>query len=164
MIAEFFSKCAQAFPSITSPAKVQHSAWPIWLAVKWIWLFLPQGRQCLSFKRVEFAHWAFQGPSGFALLPPFELSLRMLFQVSTTPLLVFLPTGTRRHSSLPLIPNLSEYGYSSFWLGLAVPQGTPDAIVKCLNLAVNNAFKNLFSKTALRTKYGPCWEADPKSW
>jgi hypothetical protein len=46
--------------------------------------------------------------------PPFELSLRMLFQVSTTPLLVFLPTGTRRHSSLPLIPNLSEYGYSSF--------------------------------------------------
>ena len=40
------------------------------VAVKWIWLFLPQGRRCLSFKRVEFAHWAFQGPSGFALLPP----------------------------------------------------------------------------------------------
>ena len=153
-----------AFPSITSPAKAQHSAWPIWWRSSGFGCFYLRAGGASASNGSNSRIGRFKVQAGLLYFPPFELSLRMLFQVSTTPLLVFLPTGTRRHSSLPLIPNLSEYGYSSFWLGLAVPQGTPDAIVKCLNLAVNNAFKNLFSKTALRAKYGPCWEADPKPW
>lgn len=62
-------------------------------------------------------------------------------------------TGPRRHSSLPLVPTLIESGYGSFtpsfWLGLAAPKGTSDAVVKRLNLAMNNALnKSIFKDRA----------------
>ena len=50
-------------------------------------------------------------------------------------------TGSRRHSTMPELPTLAETGFAdydpSFWIGLAVPRGTPGPIVLRLNQALN---------------------------
>jgi tripartite-type tricarboxylate transporter receptor subunit TctC len=52
-------------------------------------------------------------------------------------------TGTRRHVALPDIPTLAEAGVPAFdpgfWVGLAVPRGTPAPAVAALNGALQRA-------------------------
>ncbi|KTT27655.1 Bug family tripartite tricarboxylate transporter substrate binding protein [Pseudacidovorax intermedius] len=52
-------------------------------------------------------------------------------------------TGLRRLTSMPEVPTLTECGYprfdASFWIGLAVPQGTPAAVVARLSKALDTA-------------------------
>ncbi|QJW83768.1 tripartite tricarboxylate transporter substrate binding protein [Ramlibacter terrae] len=54
-----------------------------------------------------------------------------------------LQTGARRHVTLPQLPTLAEAGFRnfdpSFWIGLAVPKGTPAPVVARLNAALNKA-------------------------
>lgn len=52
-------------------------------------------------------------------------------------------TGARRHVTLPHLPTLAEAGFRnfdpSFWIGLAVPTGTPAPVAARLNAALNKA-------------------------
>lgn len=68
-------------------------------------------------------------------------------------------TAARRHAALPDVPTLAEAGFRdwdpSFWIGLAVPKGTPGAVVARLNAALNAAL----AQTAVKARaqaYG--WE------
>jgi tripartite-type tricarboxylate transporter receptor subunit TctC len=61
-------------------------------------------------------------------------------------------TGPKRHSAFPQVLTLAESGYGNFapvfWIGLAAPKGTPDAVVRRLNQALNSAL----SKPVFREK------------
>lgn len=52
-------------------------------------------------------------------------------------------TGLRRLSSMAEVPTLTEEGFprfdASFWIGLAVPQGTPAAVIARLSKALDTA-------------------------
>lgn len=52
-------------------------------------------------------------------------------------------TGLRRLSSMSEVPTLTEEGFprfdASFWIGLAVPQGTPAAVIARLSKALDTA-------------------------
>ncbi|RYF46965.1 MAG: tripartite tricarboxylate transporter substrate binding protein, partial [Comamonadaceae bacterium] len=52
-------------------------------------------------------------------------------------------TSSRRLGSMPDVPTLAESGWArfdpSFWIGLAVPKGTPASVVLRLNKALNAA-------------------------
>lgn len=52
-------------------------------------------------------------------------------------------TASRRLGSMPEVPTLAESGFPrfdpSFWIGLAVPKGTPNTVVTRLNKALNHA-------------------------
>ncbi len=52
-------------------------------------------------------------------------------------------TGARRHSTLPDVPTLAEAGMPAFdpgfWVGLAVPRGTPATAVAALHAALQRA-------------------------
>jgi tripartite-type tricarboxylate transporter receptor subunit TctC len=54
--------------------------------------------------------------------------------------------GAKRMAELPDVPTMAESGYPDLrvitWNGLVVPAGTPDAIVKRLNAAINDALKS----------------------
>lgn len=67
-------------------------------------------------------------------------------------------TGPTRHHAYPQVLTLAESGYgssaTSFWLGMAVPKGTPDAVVKRLNQALNIAL----AKPAFKER------ADSEGW
>ena len=67
-------------------------------------------------------------------------------------------TGPKRHGAFPKVLTLAESGYGSFaptfWLGMAVPKGTPDAVVKRLNQALNIAL----AKPAFKER------ADSEGW
>jgi len=67
-------------------------------------------------------------------------------------LVPLVQTARRRLVSLPQVPTLAEAGYAdfdaSFWIGLAVPHGTPAAAVARLNRALNVAL----SQTAIRAR------------
>ena len=55
-------------------------------------------------------------------------------------------TGKQRAPSLPQVPTVAELGYTGFdsgsWAGIAVPKGTPVAIVNRLNKAVQSALND----------------------
>ena len=55
-------------------------------------------------------------------------------------------SSKERVPQYPDVPTFNEVGFgsypSSFWLGIAVPSGTPDAIVQKLNAAFNEAAKD----------------------
>jgi tripartite-type tricarboxylate transporter receptor subunit TctC len=59
----------------------------------------------------------------------------------------------QRYSALPDVPTMIESGYPGlalgFWAGLWAPAGTPDAIVKQLNAAVNDSLRSAEAKAAL---------------
>jgi tripartite-type tricarboxylate transporter receptor subunit TctC len=59
----------------------------------------------------------------------------------------------QRYSELPNVPTMIESGYPNlalgFWAGLWAPAGTPDAIVKQLNQAVNESLGSAEAKAAL---------------
>ena len=61
--------------------------------------------------------------------------------------------GPQRYPDLPDVPTMIESGYPGlalgFWAGLWAPAGTPDAIVKRLNEAVNAALSSPEAKVAL---------------
>jgi tripartite-type tricarboxylate transporter receptor subunit TctC len=52
-------------------------------------------------------------------------------------------TGSRRHAALAEVPTLIETGFGdqdlAFWMGLALPKGTPPDVVSRLNQAMNAA-------------------------
>lgn len=55
-------------------------------------------------------------------------------------------TSAKRAASLPEVPSVAELGYAGFdsgsWAGIAVPKGTPQAIVDRLNAAVGRAMQD----------------------
>ena len=61
-------------------------------------------------------------------------------------------TGMRRHIALAQVPTLAEAGFKDydplFWIGLAVPQATPAALVERLNAALNSAL----GQTAIKAR------------
>ena len=61
--------------------------------------------------------------------------------------------GPQRFPALPNVPTMIESGYPGlalgFWAGLWAPAGTPDAIVKRLNEAVNDSLRSAEMKAAL---------------
>ena len=54
-------------------------------------------------------------------------------------------TSDKRLAAIPDVPTMREAGFPgvqlSTWFGIAVPAGTPDAIVTRLNTALNNVLK-----------------------
>jgi len=78
-----------------------------------------------------------------------EVSLALLDFSSAQPglqggsLVPLVQTASRRLVSLPQVPTLIEAGYRnydpSFWIGLAVPKGTPAPVIARLNKALNVA-------------------------
>jgi tripartite-type tricarboxylate transporter receptor subunit TctC len=54
-------------------------------------------------------------------------------------------TADKRLAAIPDVPTMKEAGYPgvslSTWFGIAVPAGTPDAVVAKLNTALNNVLK-----------------------
>ena len=78
-----------------------------------------------------------------------EVSLALLDFSSAQPgvqggsLVPLVQTAARRLASLPQVPTLAEAGFPnydpSFWIGLAVPRGTPAPVVQRLNKALNVA-------------------------
>jgi tripartite-type tricarboxylate transporter receptor subunit TctC len=61
--------------------------------------------------------------------------------------------GPARYPDLPDVPTMIESGYPGlalgFWAGVWVPAGTPEAIVKRLNAAINDSLASPESKAAL---------------
>jgi tripartite-type tricarboxylate transporter receptor subunit TctC len=61
--------------------------------------------------------------------------------------------GPKRYPALPDVPTMIESGYPGlalgYWAGLWAPAGTPDAIVKQLNEAVNESLRSAEMKAAL---------------
>jgi tripartite-type tricarboxylate transporter receptor subunit TctC len=59
-------------------------------------------------------------------------------------------TAAKRLPSLPQVPTLLELGYRSydpsFWIGLAVPRGTPPEAIARLNRALNVALAEVQMK------------------
>jgi tripartite-type tricarboxylate transporter receptor subunit TctC len=59
----------------------------------------------------------------------------------------------KRYPDLPNVPTMIESGYPDlalgFWAGLWAPAGTPDAIVKRLNRAVNDSLRSAEMKASL---------------
>ena len=59
----------------------------------------------------------------------------------------------KRYPALPNVPTMIESGYPGlalgFWAGLWAPAGTPDAIVKRLNDAVNDSLRSPEMKASL---------------
>jgi tripartite-type tricarboxylate transporter receptor subunit TctC len=78
-----------------------------------------------------------------------EVSLALLDFSSAQPgmkngaIVPLVQTGSRRLASLPDVPTLAESGFRnfdpSFWIGLAVPKGTPPEAIARLNKALNVA-------------------------
>jgi tripartite-type tricarboxylate transporter receptor subunit TctC len=78
-----------------------------------------------------------------------EVGLALLDFASAQPgikggtLVPLVQTASRRLASLPQVPTLLESGFKdydpSFWIGLAVPKGTPPAAIARLNKALNVA-------------------------
>lgn len=62
-------------------------------------------------------------------------------------------TSKERSALLPDVPTMAESGFPGFevqsWFGLAAPAGTPDAIIKRLNEALNQALKDPATKQRL---------------
>ncbi|MCG2592426.1 tripartite tricarboxylate transporter substrate binding protein [Ramlibacter sp. XY19] len=99
---------------------------------------------------IELTHVPYKG-SGTLLtgLMAGEVSLALLDFASAQPglqggsLVPLVQTASRRLVSLPQVPTLLEAGYRnydpSFWIGLAVPKGTPAPVVARLNKALNVA-------------------------
>jgi tripartite-type tricarboxylate transporter receptor subunit TctC len=69
---------------------------------------------------------------------------------ATKPLAVF---GPKRLPSLPDVPTLAELGLKGFddqsYVGMLVPKGTPDGVVRKLNGALNTALADPDVKTRL---------------
>ena len=55
-------------------------------------------------------------------------------------------TSKERSPLLPDVPTIAESGFPGFevqsWFGLSAPAGTPDAVIKRLNTALNTALKD----------------------
>lgn len=72
--------------------------------------------------------------------------------LQTGAIVPLVQTGQQRLSSLPQVPTLIEAGYRdfdpSFWIGLAAPRGTPEAVLTRLNRAMNTALV----QTAIRAR------------
>lgn len=64
-------------------------------------------------------------------------------------------TGATRLASLPEVPTLMELGYPDFnvtgWYGVAVPEGTPDAVIDKLNASINAALAKPEVQQSLET-------------
>ncbi|WP_395541208.1 Bug family tripartite tricarboxylate transporter substrate binding protein [Neotabrizicola sp. sgz301269] len=102
---------------------------------------------------VEMVHIPYSG-SGAALtdLLSGRVSLMLSSPSSVLPhfqsgaLVPLAVTGAERLPSLPDVPTLDELGYKGFnvtgWYGVAVPDGTPDAVVEKLNTSINEALAN----------------------
>lgn len=61
--------------------------------------------------------------------------------------------GNQRNTLLPEVPTFTELGYpqmvASLWYGVMAPAGTPEAILKKLNLALNKVLENPDMKSRL---------------
>ena len=61
--------------------------------------------------------------------------------------------GPKRYPELPNVPTMIESGYPGlalgFWAGVWAPAGTPDAIVKRLNAAINDSLGSAEMKASL---------------
>jgi tripartite-type tricarboxylate transporter receptor subunit TctC len=99
---------------------------------------------------IEITHVPYKG-SGTLItgLMAGEVSLALLDFSSAQPglqggsLVPLVQTAAHRLSSLPQVPTLAEAGFRdydpSFWIGLAVPRGTPAPVIQRLNKALNVA-------------------------
>ena len=65
-------------------------------------------------------------------------------------------TSKTRNAAVPDIPTIAEQGYSNFeialWFGVWAPAGTPAAIVKKVNMDINQAMQDPEVKNAYETK------------
>lgn len=76
----------------------------------------------------------------------FEYFVGFQSSISNDQMTVLATTGRERASNLPNVPTVIESGLAGYevasWNGLAVPAGTPAAIVATLNRAVDEALKS----------------------
>ena len=65
-------------------------------------------------------------------------------------------TSKTRNAAVPDIPTVAEQGYSNFeialWFGVWAPTGTPAAVVKKVNIDINQAMQDPEVKSAYETK------------
>jgi tripartite-type tricarboxylate transporter receptor subunit TctC len=94
----------------------------------------------------------------------FEIVGPMLGQVSGGAVRALAVTGEERHALLPDVPTVQQAGVARYavssWNALAVPAGTPPAVIDQLNRAVRDAaatpeVRDKLGKLGLRLRAGP---------
>ncbi|MBA2960481.1 MULTISPECIES: Bug family tripartite tricarboxylate transporter substrate binding protein [Ramlibacter] len=99
---------------------------------------------------IEMTHVPFRGSGGLITgLMGGEVGLALLDFSSAQPglqsgaIVPLVQTASKRLASLPNVPTLIESDFRkfdpSFWIGLAVPKGTPGSVIAALNRALNAA-------------------------
>jgi len=77
-------------------------------------------------------------------------------------------TSAQRTPLLPDTPTLAESGYKNFeassWFGVLAPAGTPPAVVKTLNAAINDALKDPIVADKLRGEGGDVLGGTPEQF
>jgi tripartite-type tricarboxylate transporter receptor subunit TctC len=101
---------------------------------------------------IKLSHVPYKGASG-ALMDvmggrvPLMLSSvpTALGQIRAGKLRPIAVTASKRSPALPNVPTVEEAGYQGFdngtWYGLLAPAATPEAVIKTLNAAANEALK-----------------------
>ncbi|HSI53098.1 MAG TPA: tripartite tricarboxylate transporter substrate binding protein [Ramlibacter sp.] len=102
---------------------------------------------------VDFTHVPYRGADALNDL----LAGRLQFMFATIPSVIqhiqagklraIAVTSVKRSRSMPDIPTVSERGFPGFeagsWFGFFAPKGTPDAVIRDLNAAVNDVLPSL---------------------
>jgi len=92
----------------------------------------------------------------------------LLGQVRNGKLRAIAITSAQRTPLLPDTPTLAESGYKNFeassWFGVLAPAGTPPAVVKTLNAAINDALKDPIVADKLRGEGGDVLGGTPEQF
>jgi len=118
-----------------------------------------------NFQRVQGVKWQhvpYKG-SGPALLDLAAGRVDLMFDVVTSAapqvqgqkIKALAVTSAKRSSMLPDVPTLQELGFQGYdmgsWMGLVAPKGTPEAVVRKVNEALNEALKSPEHLARMRT-------------